>query len=267
MSKSPHCLFARLPLPACGERSAARGPLAGRGPRRSESRGPPYPRSLRSLDLSPHGKQARFPFSRRMRARAMPRHFQERSVARMSEAKSGNEREPECRSRIALRLSGLRITTQIKKEAERRQTRIHRPHHRRAPLLFPADAARARAERARLSAFHHGACCGERTPQLSSRYALPGTWSGRTIPMVRKIARFSTGVTRSFLSQSSECPRRPVIMPAGRIFPEPPGSGGDEPPPAGTAFAPPPGVTGWRPLRERDSGSVTGMGTNVKQFH
>jgi hypothetical protein len=33
------------------------------------------------------------------------------------------------------------------------------------------------AERARLSAFHHGACCSERTPQLSSRYALPGTWS------------------------------------------------------------------------------------------
>ncbi len=32
--------------------------------------------------------------------------------------------------------------------------------------------------------------------------------------------------------------RRPVIVPAGRLFPEPPGSGGDEPPPAGTALAP-----------------------------
>ena len=33
-------------------------------------------------------------------------------------------------------------------------------------------------------------------------------------------------------------PRRPVIVPAGRIIPEPPGSGGDEPPPAGTVLAP-----------------------------
>jgi hypothetical protein len=62
--------------------------------------------------------------------------------------------------------------------------------------------------------------------------------------MVRKIVRCSAGVTRSFLSQSSEFPRRPVIVPAGRISPEPPESGSDEPPLAGTALAPPAGVTG-----------------------
>ncbi len=39
-------------------------------------------------------------------------------------------------------------------------------------------ASALKAQRARLSAFHHGACCSERTPQLSSRYALPGTRSG-----------------------------------------------------------------------------------------
>jgi hypothetical protein len=46
-----------------------------------------------------------------------------------------------------------------------------------------------KAQRARLPAFHHGACCSERTPQLSSSYALPGTWSERTTPMVRKAVR------------------------------------------------------------------------------
>jgi hypothetical protein len=134
-------------------------------------------------------------------------------------------------------------------------------------MTASADAARAEAQRARLSAFHHGACCSERTPQLSSRYALPGTWSERTIPMVRKTVRCSTGVTRSFLSQSSELPRRPVMMPAGRNFPEPPGSAGDEPPPAGTALAPPAGVASWRPLGERDSRVfVAEMGTDVKNI-
>ena len=57
-----------------------------------------------------------------------------------------------------------------KKEAERRQTC--------RPTSASCDAARVRAARARLSAFHHGSCCSERTPQLSSRYALPRTWSG-----------------------------------------------------------------------------------------
>ncbi len=73
--------------------------------------------------------------------------------------------------------------------------------------------------------------------------ALPGTWSGRTIPMVRKIMHFSTGITRSFLSQSSDqVADRSSCRPG--VFPKPPGSGGDEPPPAGTALAPSTGVTG-----------------------
>jgi hypothetical protein len=47
-----------------------------------------------------------------------------------------------------------------------------------------------------------------------------------------------TGVTRSLPSQCSRFPRGPVVMPAGRFGPEPPGSGGDEAPPAGTVPAP-----------------------------
>ena len=42
--------------------------------------------------------------------------------------------------------------------------------------------------------------------------------------MVRKTVRRSTGVTRSFLSQSSDMSRRPVIMPAGRIRRSRPGA-------------------------------------------
>ena len=46
------------------------------------------------------------------------------------------------------------------------------------PILRILRCGTRSAERARLSAFHHGACCSERTPQLSSSYALPGTRSG-----------------------------------------------------------------------------------------
>ncbi len=122
------------------------------------------------------------------------------------------------------------------------------------PSSAPYGRGSREASRARLSAFHHGACCSDRTPQLSSSYALPGTGSERTTPMVRKIVRLFRGryphlpvpVQRVFT-------RRPVIVPAGRILPKPPGSGGDEPPPAGTTPAPPAGVAGCRPFGERDS--------------
>jgi hypothetical protein len=53
---------------------------------------------------------------------------------------------------------------QDKKEAERRQTCIPTSARKRR-------AARAEAQRARLSAFHRGTCCSEPTPQLSSRRA------------------------------------------------------------------------------------------------
>jgi hypothetical protein len=58
------------------------------------------------------------------------------------------------------------------KEAERRETRI-------LPSA-PSRCGARRSLRARLSAFHHGACCSERTPQLSPSYALPGTERGRS---------------------------------------------------------------------------------------
>ena len=124
-----------------------------------------------------------------------------------------------------------------KREAERRQTcsSTSAPLQvRRAPFTpFPPPLwGRGREGGcARLSAFHRGSCCSERTPQLSFRYALPGTWSdARSCKL--QTTRFKrprdllAGVTRSFLSQSSEfASRRPVVMPAGRMFPKPPGSG------------------------------------------
>jgi len=130
-----------------------------------------------------------------------------------------------------------------KRNADRRMCSM-RPHHTDAAATphpsLPRERGREGWGAARLSASHHGACGSDRTPPLNSSYALPETgYAG-------------TGVTRSPPFQCSEFPRRPVVMPAGRISPEPPGSEGDEPPPAGTALAPPAGVTGWRPLRERD---------------
>ena len=72
-------------------------------------------------------------------------------------------------------------------------------------------------------------------PNLASRGpSTYGTWSGarprwfeRPCALQRMIQDRASlaGVTRSFLSQSSEFPRRPVIVPAGRNSPEPPGSG------------------------------------------
>jgi rRNA maturation protein Nop10 len=79
----------------------------------------------------------------------------------------------------------------------------------------------------------------------------------------RRPKRCSTGVTRAVpvpvqrsTSRAGHC--------AGGMMPEPPGSEGDEPKPAGTALTPPTGVTGQRPLRERDSlWGVTEIVTNV----
>jgi hypothetical protein len=85
--------------------------------------------------------------------------------------------------------------------------------HEMAGLRRPSACGRAR-----LSAFHHGACGSDRTPPLSSSHALPGTGLGRDgcypPPAVLRCSGF---------------PRRPVIMPAGRICPEPPGSEADNP--------------------------------------
>ena len=74
------------------------------------------------------------------------------------------------------------------------------------------------------------------------------------------------GVTRSFLSQSSEFPRRPVIVPAGRITRSRPGADCIGPP-AGTALAPLSGVPSAEGVLHRarfDVACVTERGTDVK---
>jgi hypothetical protein len=82
------------------------------------------------------------------------------------------------------------------REAERRR--------RSSPSSAPYGRGSREASRARLPASHHGACCSDRTPQLNSSDALPGTDDAEA------------GVTRSLPPQCSELPRRPVVMPAGR---------------------------------------------------
>ena len=83
--------------------------------------------------------------------------------------------------------------------------------------------ARARAQRGtrRLSAFHRGSGVGDRTPPLSSGPRFLGRGNA-PVPVQR-------------------APRRPVIVPAGRIVRSRPGAECIVPP-AGTALAPPSGV-------------------------
>jgi hypothetical protein len=78
--------------------------------------------------------------------------------------------------------------------------------------------------------------------------------------------RCFAGVTRAFLSQSSGLPRRPVIMPAGRNSPEPPGSKGDEPLPAGTVSLRPPASPTGVLYESEILSKVTEMGTIVKKY-
>jgi hypothetical protein len=111
--------------------------------------------------------------------------------------------------------------TKRKKEAERRQTCL-------SNLRILRCGAHQRC--ARLSAFHHGSCCSERTPQLSSRYALPGTWSDARSqsfeqPGSKNRALFSGRYPLLPVPVQRGLSRRPVIMPVGRSFPKPPGSG------------------------------------------
>ena len=98
------------------------------------------------------------------------------------------------------------------------------------PDLFPLPGVReGREGRARLSAFHRGACGSEPTPPLSSSTRFLGRGLLQALP-------------EEGLSQSSELlADRSWCRPG--VFPEPPGDGSDEPPPAGTALAPAAGVT------------------------
>jgi hypothetical protein len=118
-----------------------------------------------------------------------------------------------------------------KKEAERRQARISKPPRLRARLALigarSPDGVPPRHSRQRPNA----------TAQL--QHVLPGTWlkDGRYPPPPVPVQRGHPRTGRD----------------AGRTFsPKPPGSRSDEPLPAGTALAPPTGVTGWRPVEERD---------------
>jgi hypothetical protein len=138
-----------------------------------------------------------------------------------------------------------------------------------------------KSRHARLSAFHHGACCGERTPQLSSSDALPGTCSDARPPMLR-----TTWFERPCASQrhdprrsrvtSGRYPLRPVPVqrvspqtghPAGRAYsPEPPGSKGDEPLPAGTVSLRPPASPAGVLYESEILWRVTERRTKVKEI-
>ena len=115
-----------------------------------------------------------------------------------------------------LRCASSGLQRQQIKKAERRQARN--------PTVRTCGRGAHPAGRARLSAFHHDARCSDRTPQLSSSYALPGTWSERAIPMVRKIVHLATHsrVTSGRYRRSSDsdkCDRRPYYGVAEGAFP------------------------------------------------
>ena len=163
-------------------------------------RGPLTLASLRSLDLSPHagrGESKAILFSRRVlrasdvkQRRLLSRHLRrERSEPRRTRP-----------GRLGHTLRGplrghLRVTDQApwnlqqffsisrerkkRREAERRQTRYstartqaaHRARHGHGGLRRPSAYGRAR-----LPAFHHGTCGGDRTPPLSS--SSRASWNG-----------------------------------------------------------------------------------------
>ena len=137
------------------------------------------------------------------------------------------------------------VATAPRNDARARKIRKRNAGRRSISWAVPAGTAARHGQvglrrpvrfgRARLPAFHHGTCGEERTPPLSSSHALPGTVPNqeRALP-----APCRHSVQRGY-------PRRPVLVPAGRICPEPPGSAADEAVPAGTV--PTPHRRGHRP--------------------
>jgi hypothetical protein len=111
-----------------------------------------------------------------------------------------------------------------------RTIRVRAPRH--------TGAACAQAERTRLPAFHRGTCGATERRRSAPVNALPGRRRHQVLPA-------SSPIPVHPLSGS------PVVVPGGRIGPEPPECAGHEPAPAGTALAPPPGVTDRRPSRAR----------------
>jgi hypothetical protein len=111
----------------------------------------------------------------------------------------------------------------------------------------------------------------------ASATRLPGTWSERASRWFERCTLRNARpdharptchrgrYPRLPVPVQRDCTRGPVMMPAGRVLPKPPGSTGDEPMPAGTAPAPPPGGPPDGVLvRERDWAYVTKQRTFVK---
>jgi hypothetical protein len=237
-------------------RFAADPPPPGEGQKRSVLAMPPHP----SLA---HHKQAKS--ARRSSSDA---DLVERSRITIAlgttPRKNRTKRSKRChRPRSSFRLASG-ISCMIRKSGSRFSEKIM--HHEKRDGRTPTDACSYRsASNGCGSALVQGAlacrrstggtCCSERTPQLNSSYALPGTW-----PDVRSFyGKDRTRLKAGRALPVPACPS-PAGCPADRsscrpgvISPEPPGSGGDEPSPAGTAPAPCAGVTGARPLSERDS--------------
>jgi len=111
-------------------------------------------------------------------------------------------------------------------------------------IKLPHPSMRLRALQSALAFRRSTAALAKGTfvPKAQRQARLPGTRPERSILYGRpnrgaETLRRYTGVTRADLSQSSEAPRAPVVVPAG-MMPEPPENAADEAAPAGTALAP-----------------------------
>jgi len=144
---------------------------------------------------------------------------------------------------------GNKKETRKKKERKKKEGRrnadrrvVHDPRFgaARPPPYPPPHAGEDKGGGARLSAFHHGACCSERTPQLNSSHALPVTVLGRSRRYPLPAVSQCSDISRTGHSAGRAC------------LPEPPGSGGDEPPPAGAAPLRQPASPAGVPENERD---------------
>ena len=160
-------------------------------------------------------------FSRRDRARAMPRHYEIRS--RMKPAGPAFGRPDD-------RLRAIRATTLRKKKGKRNAGR---------------RTSMSRIERMRPRVQRDALACRRSTTALTAATERRRSAPANALPGMERV-RHGRYPFPAIL-QCSGLPRRPVIVPAGRIIPEPPGSRGDEPLPAGTASPLSAGVTRRRP--------------------
>ncbi len=232
----------------------------------AQNRGNAPSPSLRSTSPRTRGEANRIPFSRRAMRPSYANTASPPGLTRWSmltcgsESLSGNPIELPVRMDCRIKSGNDKAKKEQIKEAERRQTRDPTVRILRCGARYSVSALACRRSTTALAAAteRYSSAPATRFLELgrgarSQRFEQPGSkdralLSGRYPLLPVPVQRAS---------------RRPVIVPAGRIFPEPPGSGGDEPPPAGTALAPPAGVTGGRPLGERDSFPITRTVTGV----